>query len=330
MRSRSFFAIAAMVIATGCSPLTYETRTVQVHQLPAHPLPAGATYAVVIPPTSVGAAQLADTIRIPGFAKATASESAEVTIEANVGQAIIEDLKIESGTVQRVISSGGPSEYTAYSYYGDIVVPSLLRIRSKTHGQVIAYDTPSRTRLSYDTDPNSQQRFTDPSALEWAFNRDRPALLSKVSRAEVQRLQSLAAETLVDSFTARQETIAFTLATTHQTDARFAQAANVFAQATIGQTSDATGLATRLQPALDLWQQITTSPIGDTDEDRTAAKGAALYNQAVGWFLLDRLDDAQRAAIAAQGLGVEARTVSSLTYRIDDRRQRMSAQKATP
>ena len=327
---RAFCWSFAVALLCGCSPLTYETRTVQVHQLPAHPLPAGATYAVVIPPTSVGAEQLADTLRIPGFAKATAPESAEVTIEANVSQATIDDLKVEAGTVQRVISSGGPSEYTAYSYYGKIVVPYLLRIRSKAHGQVIAYDTASCTNLSYDTDPNSQQRFTDPSALEWAFNRDRPALLSKASRAEVQRLQTLAAETLVDSFTARQETIAFTLATTHKTDARFAQAANVFAQATIGQTSDATGLATRLQPALDLWQQITTSPIGDNDEDRTAAKGAALYNQAVGWFLLDRLDDAQRAAIAAQGLGVEASTVSSLTYRIDDRRQRMSAQKATP
>jgi hypothetical protein len=327
---RAFCWSFAVALLCGCSPLTYETRTVQVHQLPAHPLPAGATYAVVIPPTSVGAAQLAETLRIPGFAKATAPDTAEVTIEANVGQATIENLKIDSGTVHRVISSGGSSEYTAYSYYGEIVVPSLLRIRSKTHGQVIAYDTPCRTNLSYDTDPNSQQRFTDPSTLEWAFNRDRPALLSKASRAEVQRLQSLAAEILVDSFTARKETIAFTLATTHKTDARFAQAANVFAQAAIGQTGDTTGLANRLQPALDLWQQITTSPIGDDDENRTAAKGAALYNQAVGWFLLDRLDDAQRAAIAAQGLGVEARTVSSLTYRIQDRRQRMSAQKASP
>ena len=316
----------AIALLCGCSPLTYQTRSVQVQQLPAHPLPAGATYALVVPSTSVGAAQLADNIRIPGFDKATTPEAATVTIEANVGQATIADLKMESGTVQRVISSGGPSEYTAYSYHGEVVVPSMLRISTKTQGALVTYDLPNRSNLNFDTDPETRQRFTDPSTLESSFTHARPALLSQASIAEVQRLQSLAASILVDQFTSRQETITLSLATEHKNDPRFAQGANAFAQAVVGQTSDAAGLATRLEPALAIWQQIATSPVGDDDQDRAAAKGAALYNQAVGWFLLDRLDDAERGAIAAQGLGVEARTVNSLTYRIHDRRGRVNAQ----
>lgn len=333
MKSLAIALLASLgaLLVTGCSPLTYQPRSVQVQQLPAHPLPVGATYAVVVAGTSVGSAQLASGIQIPGFAKAASPETADVTIEANVGQAAIDGLTIESGKVQQVISSGsGPSEYIAYSYRGTIIVPSLLRVSAKAHGSIATYDRPVRNDLNFDADPDSGQRFIDPATLEYAFNKNKPTLLQQASLKEVRNVLSVAKDLLIDQFTTRQEVISVNLATEHKTDPRFAQAASQFSQAVVGPSSDATAYAARMKPALDTWQQIASSPVGDDDEKRNLSKGAALYNQAVSLFLLNQLDEAERCASAAQGLGVEARTVSSLTYYIRDRRQRIKAQVSTP
>ncbi len=331
---RAFGWLCAFTLLCGCSPLTYESRMVPMQQLASHPLPAGATYVVIVPPTSVGAAQLADSIRIPGLSKATSPETAEVTIEASVGQATVSNLVVESNQVHRVISSGGDAEFTAYSYLGSLSVPRSLRITSKTHGTVMTDLGPAVTNLTYDTDPGTQQRFTDPSALEWSFTNNRPSLLQKATLSQVQGVQHLANGSLVNAFTAQQITLTLTLATAHKNDPRFAQAANAFSLTVASPASSAAdgaaGFAAGMKPALDLWQQIAATPIGEKEEDRAESKGAALYNQAVGLFVIDQLDAAERTASAAQGLGVEARTVFNLTSYIHDRRTREQAQRTKP
>jgi hypothetical protein len=326
----ALLAFLGALFVTGCSPLTYQARSVQVQQLPAHPLPVGASYAVVVPGTSIGSAQLAS-IQIPGFAKAASPETADVTIEVSVGQATIDGLAIESGKVHQVISNGGgPSEYIAYSYRGTIIVSSLLRVSAKAHGLIANYDLPVRSDLNFDADPASGQRFIDPATLEYAFNKSKPTLLQQASLKEVRNVLSVANDLLIDQFTARREVISVNLATEHKTDPRFSQAASRFSEAIVGPNSDPAAFAARMKPVLDIWQQIASSPVGDDDEKRNQSKGAALYNQAVSLFLLNQLDEAERCASAAQELGVEAQTVSSLTYYIRDRRQRIKAQVATP
>lgn len=328
---RSIGCFIALALLCGCSPLTYQSRQVQVQQLPAHPLPAGSTYAVVVPPTSVGAAQLVDGITIPGFTRASTQDTAEVAITANVGQATVANLTVATATREAIVSSGsGPTEYQVYSYTGTITIPSQLTITSKKHGQVVSFTQPTTSSLTFEKDPSSGKRFTDTFSLEAAFRGQRPALLTQAAIDEVARVQRQANRALIDNFTASSQPFSIQLATENSSDPRFAQATTAFDQAVVGKDADATAFATRLTPAMDLWQQIIAGPAGDSDEARNEAKGAALYNQAVGSFLLDHLDDADRSLLAAKGLGVDAYTVRYLTDLIADHRKRLNAQGTTP
>jgi hypothetical protein len=327
---RPFGWLFAVALLCGCNPLTTQTRTVQVQQLAAHPVPPTATYAVVVPPTSIGAAQLTDGIRIPGLTKVTTPDTADIVITASVGRATVADLKVGSSQVERIISSGGPSEVTVYSYTGTITVPNSLHIRSKAHGETTASDAPSRQDLTFAKDPGTNQRFTDPRALEWSFNQARANLTQQAELASVRDLQAYANRLATDQFTAHQDQVFFKLTTAHENDPRFAQAISLFDQAVVGAPTDATGRATRMQPALDLWQQIVDFPVGDDDAAKNAAKGAALFGQAVGLYLIGRLDDAERALIAAQALGVQGSDARSLTFKISEQRKRVAAQGTTP
>jgi hypothetical protein len=85
-----------------------------------------------------------------------------------------------------------------------------------------------------------------------------------------------------------------------------------------------------MQPALDAWQQIVDRPVGDDDATKNAAKGAALFGQAVGLYLIGRLDDAERALIAAQALGIQDSDARSLSTKIANQRKRVAAQETTP
>jgi hypothetical protein len=330
MRPFLLLAIGAVIAATGCTPLTYHTRLVSVQQLPAHPLPAGATYTVVVPATSVGAAQLTSGIRIPGATIATSPETAEVTIEAAIGQPSLVDLTVSTTQVQRVVSSGGPSEVTVYGYRGTVVTPRTLHITSKTHGPLVTQDQPQRSPVVFDQDPTSRERFANAMNLEWSFTRARPALLQQAAVAEVQRLQDAANAAVANHFTAHQERLVVQLATEHTEDPRFGQATMRFDQAIVGMATDQADFAARLAPAIDLWQQVVTTPVGSDAAARSTAKGAGLFNLAVGYFLLNRLDDAERSLLEAQALGSDPRWVNSLRLSIQDRRQRGAAQEHAP
>ena len=177
MRSCSFLAVVAMLIATGCSPLTVQTRQVQVQQIPKYPVPAGTTYAVVIPPASIGAAQLADAIRVPGLTYVTTPDSADLTITANVGAATMSNLTVTSHQVERLVSSGSGGEYTAYGYTGKISVPISLHITNKKYGETEKTDYPATRDFTFDRDPATNQRFTDMQSLEWSLNQNRSTLI---------------------------------------------------------------------------------------------------------------------------------------------------------
>lgn len=331
MRLFPFAALVALIATTGCSPLTYQPRVVQVQQLPSHPLRASSTYVVVVPPASVGAAQLTDGITIPGLTKASTPDTAEVTINASVGQATVTDLTVATSTREAIISSSsGPTEYQVYSYTGNISIPSQLTITSKKYGQIMSYTQPTTNTLTFDRDPGTKERFRDTVSLEAAFRSQRPALLEKASLSEVESVQRMANRMLIDNFTASTQPFRVQLATESSTDPRFAQAATAFDQAVVGNTTDAAAYATRLKPAMDLWQQIIASPVGDSDDKKNEATGAALYNQAIGSFLLDHVDDAERSLLAAKGLGVDSIRVRHLTSEIADRRKRQTAQGTTP
>ena len=144
---RSINCFLALALLCSCSPLTYQPRVVQVQQLPSHPLPAGSTYAVVVPPTSVGAAQLTDGITIPGLTRASTPDTAEVTINASVGQATVTDLTVATATREAIISSSsGPTEYQVYSYTGNISIPSQLTITAKNTAPSCRIPNRPRTR----------------------------------------------------------------------------------------------------------------------------------------------------------------------------------------
>lgn len=344
------FGALFVVLSCGCSPVTYQTREIPYQQLPTQPLPDGATYALIVPSTSVGAADLLAGLRIHGLTKAANPATAEVTIEAHVAHALISDLHVESGPAPVVAGTGGPSNggpgnsgpgnsgsasagpggYTPYRYCGTISVPSFLNISSQQHGVLIARDRAVDTRFTFDSEPRSQQPFSSPVALEISFAQQREHLLHKAANSEVRRLLAQANALLADAYTTRATTVTLPLAVAHKTDARFAQAEVAFSQAMVGKVSDAAGRAARLQPVIEQWRQISDHPLGEDDEDRSRSAGAALYDEAVGLFLLGQLDDAERTVIAAQGKGVDAGTTAQLTGAIQDRRSREAAQTAQP
>jgi hypothetical protein len=135
---------------------------------------------------------------------------------------------------------------------------------------------------------------------------------------------------VANHFTAHQERLVVQLATEHTEDPRFGQATMRFDQAIVGMATDQADFAARLAPAIDLWQQVVTTPVGSDAAARSTAKGAGLFNLAVGYFLLNRLDDAERSLLEAQALGSDPRWVNSLRLSIQDRRQRGAAQEHAP
>lgn len=326
-----FLAIAcALLIVCGCSPVTYQPRQIPVQQLPAHPLPATATYRVVTVANSPGASQLASGIQIPKLTPSTA-ENATVVIEASVGETTINNLMLATTERVRVVSSSNESgSYNAYSYTGSLATAQRLRIT--VHGKVLTdVDYPAISPLQYTRDPRTNEQFLGTRVLEASFAHHRPEILQRATIETVTALQERANHAAADLFTTRTENIYLTVATTHADDPRFAQAASLFDQAVVGRTSDPAGFSVRLQPAMDLWGQIAALPTGNDADDKTMATAAAMLNQAVGFFLLDQLDAAERAAIAARGGGADAWSADTVQRHISERRQRLSAQvKATP
>jgi hypothetical protein len=315
-------ALVALLFTTGCSPLTYRTREVPLQQVPTHPLPAGATYVVVVPETSIGWAKLAEGIRIHGMSKAISPATAEVTIEATVSSAMITDQRLEVGPAT-VAATGAATTFTPHRYCGTISVPSFLSIRTQRWGTLLTRDRPAVTTFAFALDPETHQQFGSPSALDWSFAQHRDSLRHQASYAEVQHVLDRANAFLADAFTTRTVNVRLSLAVAHQTDARFAAADIAFSQALVG---DAAGLGDRLKPVIESWRQIVDHPLGDSPQDRAHAQGAATYNQAVALFLSGLLDDAERATISAAGLEVDASKTFALTTLIQDRRRRQATQ----
>lgn len=211
MRSLLFSVcgLIATVMITGCSPITYQTRAVPVQHFPKHPLPAGATYAVVVPPSSIAASQLANSIHLPGFTRAASSAGADVVVEANIGQPSVDRLEIEtSKTNVAVNSSGGPNEYLTYAYLGSISVPIRLVLTAKNGGVLLNKDRSISDKLLFDTDPQSGKHFTDPQSLQYSFEANRAVFLQNLARnEEIPSVVTLANETLADNFTAGKEDV---------------------------------------------------------------------------------------------------------------------------
>ena len=328
--TRFLVLVCSALFACGCNPVTYQSRQIPVQQLPANPLPATATYRVVTVANSPGANQLASGIKVPGLTPSTA-ENATVVIEASVGEATISNLMMATTERVRIVSSSNESgSYNVYKYTGTLATAQRLRITA--HGKVLKdVDYPATSSLEYAKDPKTNGQFLDARMLEASFGHHRPGILQRVTIETVTALQKRANDAAADLFTTRIENIYLTVATAHADDPRFAQAASLFDQAVVGRSADAGGLSVRLQPAMELWGQIAAHPTGNDADDKTTATAAATLNQAVGFFLLDQLDAAERAAIAARSSGVDARPVDAIQRHISERRQRLDAQlKATP
>lgn len=328
--TRFLVLACSALFACGCNPVTYQSRQIPVQQLPANPLPATATYRVVTVANSPGASQLASGIQIPGLTPSTA-ENATVVIEASVGETTVSNLTMATSERIRIVSSSNESgSYLVYKYTGSLATAQRLRITA--HGKVLKdVDYPDTSSLEYTKDPRTNGQFLDARMLEASFAQHRPGILQRATIETVTALQRRANDAAADLFTTRTENIYLTVATTHANDPRFAQAASLFDQAVVGRSADAGGFSVRLQPAMELWGQIAAHPTGNDADDKTTATAAAMLNQAVGFFLLDQLDAAERAAIAARSGGVDARPVGTMQQHILERRQRLDAQlKATP
>ncbi|MBA2480623.1 MAG: hypothetical protein H0V44_08170 [Planctomycetes bacterium] len=352
---RVFLALLILpfaVFQVGCSSMTWRTHQVTLVTLPKHPLPPEAsTYRLIIEGESLLEPRLAAGITVPGLERTACEQRTDVrvtvqkpggtvTLERNasradkkaptedvvvtvgIGFADSSALSVKERTSEDKVSGQADRPHPVYAYEGSWLVPQKLVVATTAHGEIENLTEPARAPLFFERDLRTKAPFLARGTLQRAWKEASPGLAMRVTQDSVADYIARANRIIEDDFLLRSTTIAIGLVDEYKMDARFAEASRSFASALATRLADPTGFAAKIEVPMRVWTAIAERPAAA--DDRTAI-AAARYNLAVGKLAVDRLDEAEGLALAAQTHGIEAVRIEQLKTCIADRRKHLAA-----